>query len=157
MNRFEFNRGERSESIVRQVAPEDPYDDRSYLGRTMRGAYTPTYAPPSLSSASSRQISQTSSTGTAATGMTMQSGSENWETFSEQSDEMPEEEVDFHAYRRQMKRYTPDGGHGVASHGLDRRLVGTGLDDRRRRQVLRKLFPVRATNSTWTLLSLMST
>jgi len=116
MNRFEFNRGERSESIVRNVQPEDPYDDRSFMGRTMRGGYTPTYPPPSLSSASSRQISQTSSTGTAATGMTMQSGSENWETFSEQSDEVPEEEVDFQAYRRQMKRYTPEGGH-VASPG----------------------------------------
>ncbi|KAI4933210.1 hypothetical protein J4E85_003614 [Alternaria conjuncta] len=116
MNRFEFNRGDRSESIVRNVQPEDPYDDRSFMGRTMRGGYTPTYPPPSLSSASSRQISQTSSTGTAATGMTMQSGSENWETFSEQSDEVPEEEVDFQAYRRQMKRYTPEGGH-VASPG----------------------------------------
>jgi protein regulator of cytokinesis 1 len=49
--------------------------------------------------------------------MTMQSGSENWETFSEQSDEQPEEEVDFQAYRRQMKRFTPEGGHGVASPG----------------------------------------
>ncbi|EDU48874.1 protein regulator of cytokinesis 1 [Pyrenophora tritici-repentis Pt-1C-BFP] len=121
MNRFAFNRGERSESIVRNVPPEDPYDDGpSYMGHhnTMRGAYTPTYPPPSLSSASSRQISQTSSNGTAATGVTMQSGSENWETFSERSDEPPEEEIDFHHYRRQMKRYTPEGGHIASPRGV---------------------------------------
>lgn len=114
MNRFAFNRGERSESIVRNVAPEDPYDDRpSYVrhSQTMSAGYIPAYPTPSVSSGSSRQISQASSTGTAATGVTMQSGSENWETFSEQSDDAPEEEVDFHQYKRQMKRYTPEGGH----------------------------------------------
>lgn len=126
MNRFEFsNRGERSESIVRSIPPEDPYDDRSYMGHgaTMRGGYTPTYAPPSLSSTSSRQISQTSSTGTSATGVTMQSGSENWETFSEQSDEPAEEEIDLHAYRRQMKRYTPEGGHIASPRGVQGKKV----------------------------------
>ncbi|RAR01690.1 protein regulator of cytokinesis 1 [Stemphylium lycopersici] len=114
VNRFQFNRGDRSESVVRSVPPEDVYDDRPYMGHghTISGGYIPTYAPPSLSSASSRQISQASSTGTAGTGVTMQSGSENWETFSEQSDEAPEEEVDFHQYRRRsVKRFTPDGGH----------------------------------------------
>jgi protein regulator of cytokinesis 1 len=46
----------------------------------------------------------------------MQSGSENWETFSERSDDPPESEVDFHYHRqRQMKRYTPDGGYAAAS------------------------------------------
>ncbi|RMZ71348.1 Microtubule associated (Ase1) [Pyrenophora seminiperda CCB06] len=125
MNRFAFNRGERSESIVRNVPPEDPYDDGpSYMSHhnTMRGAYTPTYPPPSLSSASSRQISQSSSNGTAATGIT-QSGSENWETFSERSDEPPEEEVDFHQYRRQMKRYTPEGGHITSPRTIQGRKV----------------------------------
>jgi protein regulator of cytokinesis 1 len=121
VNRFEFNRGDRSESLVRSIPPEDPYDDRSYssLSRTMRGNYIPNYPPPSVSSASSRQISQASSTGTAATGATAQSGSENWETFSEQSDEPPEEEVDFHQYRqRQMKRFTPEGGHVGSPRGV---------------------------------------
>jgi protein regulator of cytokinesis 1 len=115
MNRFEFNRGDRSESIVRNVPPEDPYDDRHYMSHS-RAGYAPSYPPPSLSSASSRQISQTSSTGTGAT---MQSGSENWETFSERSDEPPESDVDFHQYRqRQMKRYTPEGGHAASPRGI---------------------------------------
>jgi protein regulator of cytokinesis 1 len=112
MNRFDFARVERSDSIVRSVPPEDPYDDRAYS----RSGYAPSYAPPSLSSTSSRQISQTSSTGTGAT---MQSGSENWETFSEQSDEPPESDVDFNYYRqRQMKRYTPEGGHAASPRGV---------------------------------------
>ncbi|USP81836.1 uncharacterized protein yc1106_09110 [Curvularia clavata] len=125
MNRFAFNRGDRSESVVRNVPPEDPYDDRSYIrhSNTLSGAYTPTYPPPSLSSGSSRQISQTSSTGTAGTGVTMQSGSENWETFSEQSDDAPEEEVDFHQYRRQMKRYTPEGGHASTPRAIQGKKV----------------------------------
>jgi protein regulator of cytokinesis 1 len=63
MNRFEFNRGDRSESIVRNIPPEDPYDDRHYMSHS-RAGYVPSYPPPSLSSASSRQISQTSSTRT---------------------------------------------------------------------------------------------
>ncbi|KAF2736556.1 hypothetical protein EJ04DRAFT_157680 [Polyplosphaeria fusca] len=104
-NHFDINR-DRSESIVRHVPPEDPYDDRTYLSHTMRNGYTPQFAPPPAS----RQISQTSSTGT---GHTMQSGSENWETFSEQSEE-PERDVDFYKYRQaaaRNKRSTPEGGY----------------------------------------------
>lgn len=43
----------------------------------------------------------------------MQSGSENWETFSEQSEE-PERDIDFYKYRQAMsrnKRCTPEGGY----------------------------------------------
>jgi Ase1/PRC1/MAP65 family protein len=122
-NRFEFNRGERSGSIVRHVPPEDPYDDRSYLSQTIRADYTNPYAPPPASS--SRQISNASSNETAGT---MQSGSENWETFSEQSDE-PERDADLHYYRQQAarnKRYTPEGGHAAsprAVHGKKIRSV----------------------------------
>jgi protein regulator of cytokinesis 1 len=108
MNHFEFNRGERSDSIVRHVPPEDPYDDRNYMSHSLRVGYTPQYAPPTAPG--SRQISQTSST---ATGSTMQSGSENWETFSERSEE-PEQDVDFYKYRQaaaRNKRFTPEGGH----------------------------------------------
>ncbi|KAF2438319.1 protein regulator of cytokinesis 1 [Karstenula rhodostoma CBS 690.94] len=111
-NRFDFNRGERSESIVRHVPPEDTFDDRSYLSQTMRSNYTPQYIPPS------RQISQTSSTGTGAT---MQSGSENWETFSEQSDEPPERDADLYYHRQQMarsKRFTPEGGHAASPRSV---------------------------------------
>lgn len=103
-NRFEFNRGERSESIVRSIPPEDPYDDR--FSKTMRPTYPVSYAhapTPSLSSNSSRHISQASSTGSG------QAASENWETFSEQSDDTPESDVDFQSYRSsQTKRATPD-------------------------------------------------
>ncbi|KAF1352887.1 hypothetical protein EJ07DRAFT_135332 [Lizonia empirigonia] len=103
-NRFDFSRGERSESIVRNIPPEDPYDDR--FSQTMRPGYPVSYAhapTPSLSSNSSRHISQASSTGSG------QAGSENWETFSEQSDNAPESDVDFQNYRRsQIKRATPD-------------------------------------------------
>ncbi|KAF1957754.1 hypothetical protein CC80DRAFT_515277 [Byssothecium circinans] len=115
VNRFDFNRG-RSESIVRQVPPEDPYDDRSFMSQTMRGGYTPSYAPPPQ--ASSRQISNTSSNGTA---MTVQSGSENWETYSERSDEPPERDVDLHYFRQQAarnKRFTPDGGHAASPRSV---------------------------------------
>jgi protein regulator of cytokinesis 1 len=115
-NRFDFNRGDRSESIVRNVPPEDPYDDRSYLSQTMRSNYTPQYMPPP---SASRQISQTSSTGTGAT---MQSGSENWETFSEQSDDPPERDVDLYYHRQQMarsKRFTPEGGHAASPRGVN--------------------------------------
>lgn len=43
----------------------------------------------------------------------MQSGSENWETFSEQSEE-PDRDMDYYNYRAaaaRNKRFTPDGGH----------------------------------------------
>lgn len=131
MNRFEFNRGDRSDSIVRNVAPEDPYDDRaSYMSsnHNMRAGYMPNYPPPSSSSTSSRQISQNSqasSTGTSNTGVTMQSGSENWETFSEQSDDPPENDVNFqqHYRQRQMKRYTPEGGHIATPRGIQGKKV----------------------------------
>ena len=106
---FEY-RTDRSGSIVRSVAPEDPYDDRSFMSRSTYGR------PPSRFEApASRQISQTSSTNS---GGTMQSGSENWETFSEQSDEPPERDVDFYKYRQEVapnKRWTPDGGYAAAS------------------------------------------
>ncbi|KAF1973844.1 protein regulator of cytokinesis 1 [Bimuria novae-zelandiae CBS 107.79] len=117
VSRYDFSsRSDRSESIVRHVPPEDPYDDRSFLSQTMRSTYQPQYIPPR---ADSRQISQTSST---ATGSTLQSGSENWETFSEQSDEPPERDVDFYNYRQQMartKRFTPEGGHSASPRGIN--------------------------------------
>jgi protein regulator of cytokinesis 1 len=102
---FEFSR-DRTDSIVRHVPPEDPYDDRSFMSRTITSEY-PRY---DSAMGQHRQISQTSST---ATGHTMQSGSENWETFSEQSE--PEQDVDMYRYRQAMaqtKRRTPEGGYG---------------------------------------------
>ena len=121
VSRYDFsNRSDRSESIVRHVPPEDPYDDRSFLSRTMRPTYNSQYMPPQRES---RQISQTSSTGT---GTTMQSGSENWETFSEQSDEPPERDIDLYKHRQQMartKRFTPEGGHSASPRGISNKKV----------------------------------
>jgi protein regulator of cytokinesis 1 len=75
----------------------------------MRPTYAVTYpkAPTPVSSfsssESSRHLSQASSTGSA------QAGSENWETFSEQSDEAAESDVELQNYRQsQMKRNSPD-------------------------------------------------
>ncbi|KAF2873867.1 protein regulator of cytokinesis 1 [Massariosphaeria phaeospora] len=119
-NHHDINR-DRSESIVRHVPPEDPYDDRAYMSQSMRPPYPQQYASTigsTVSTTSSRQISQTSSTGTGAT---MQSGSENWETFSERSDDPPEHEVDLHNYRQaaaRNKRFTPEGGHAASPRGL---------------------------------------
>ncbi|KAF2276412.1 protein regulator of cytokinesis 1 [Westerdykella ornata] len=107
--RYEFSR-DRSESIVRHVPPEDPYDDRSYLSRTIRAGYDHGYPP----SGAVRQMSHSSQTSSTGTGHTMVSGSENWETFSEQSED-PERDVDVYKHRQAMsrnKRYTPEGGHG---------------------------------------------
>lgn len=113
---FEYSR-ERNDSIVRHVPPEDPYDDRTFMSHTMTSDYAARYRP---QMSTSRQISQTSQTSSTATGHTMQSGSENWETFSEQSE--PERDVDMYQYKQAMsrqKRHTPEGGYGSprAAHG----------------------------------------
>jgi protein regulator of cytokinesis 1 len=112
-HRFEFTNSDRSESIVRSIRPEDPYDDRSFtsLSQTMRPSLLPAFAAtPSLSSNSSRHLSQASS---------MQSSSENWETFSEQSDDAPENDVNFqHSRSSQTKRYTADSGHAAAPRAI---------------------------------------
>lgn len=92
-------------SIVRQVEPEDVYDDRnsdssyerSYLRqeshRAMRAAY-PQAPPP-------RQISNTS---------TAISGSENWETYDDNSEPEPDASDAYYAKVRaaRNKRFTPD-------------------------------------------------
>jgi protein regulator of cytokinesis 1 len=121
-NRFEFNRGERSESIVRSIQPEDPYDDR--FSKTVRPEYPMTYtrAPKeSSSSDSSRHISQASSTGSG------QAASENWETFSEQSDDTPESDIDFQSYRTSQQGKKVRGIRSVDQSGMmidqDGRLV----------------------------------
>ncbi|KAF2200372.1 hypothetical protein GQ43DRAFT_374023 [Delitschia confertaspora ATCC 74209] len=128
-NQYEINR-DRSESIVRHVPPEDVYDDRSFLSRSIRSQYTPSYPPPSQSryppqphyppqyasdTSGSRQVSGSSSVETGATGTT---GSENWETFSDHSEEAEREMDHYDRYQRQgppaarTKRFTPEGGYG---------------------------------------------
>ena len=124
---------------VRQIAPEDVYDDRermSYVPTSMmqserntpqnyRDAQSSTrydtryqqYVPV----ADSRQISTTSTSTTAA------SGSENWETF----DDASEPEVDLsEAYYAKLraaktgKRFEPEGGHAPPRGGPGKKFKG---------------------------------
>ena len=110
---------------VRQITPEDVYDDRermSYVQTSMMHSEernTPQnyhdlqrydvrqqHVPP----AESRQISATSSVNGA-------SGSENWETFDDASEVDAESQQAYHSrarnapYADPAKRFTPDGGH----------------------------------------------
>ena len=124
---------------VRQITPEDVYDDRermsyvpSSLMRSERdipqnyrdaqasARYNP-YGQEYLPVADSRQISTTSNSTTAA------SGSENWETF----DDASEPEVDLsEAYYAKLrttktgKRFEPEGGYTPPRSGLGKKLKG---------------------------------
>ncbi|KAJ4304263.1 Microtubule bundling protein [Collariella sp. IMI 366227] len=116
-----------SSSIVRQVEPEDVYDDRySSYQENSRPASIDYYstrsqdqdrasqssyrqAPPPV-----RQISNTSSTSSTSNTSTVVTGSENWETYDDNSE--PEEDlpdVYFAKMRaaRAAKRDTPEPGY----------------------------------------------
>ncbi|OAA38379.1 Microtubule-associated protein, MAP65/ASE1-type [Metarhizium rileyi] len=128
-------------SIVRQVEPEDVYDDRPQTSRGLRSNSTlsnytrPTYyeddtyderyddgfddryrtirAPRTgyAQVAPSRQISNNSHASTAV------SGSENWETYDDNSEPEPDVSEDYYAKLRAArgKRYEPEQGHRPAS------------------------------------------
>lgn len=101
-------------SIVRSVEPEDPYDDgaaerhaNSYsrpgsLRHLQSSGYPP--APPP---AASRQISGTSHSSTLV------SGSENWETYDDNSEPEPDATDAYYAKVRaaRIKRVEPETGH----------------------------------------------
>jgi len=132
---------------VRQITPEDVYDDRermSYVPTSMmhferntpqnyrdaqvsarcdtryqqHGQYVPT--------ADSRQISTTSTSTTAA------SGSENWETFDDASEPEVDASDAYYAKLRAAKsgkRFTPEGGYTPPHGGPGKKskaLYGTG-------------------------------
>ena len=124
---------------VRQITPEDVYDDReriSYVPTSMTWSERNTpqnYRDAQASArydtrhqhyvpvADSRQISTTSTSTTAA------SGSENWETF----DDASEPEVDLSkAYYASLratktgKRFEPEGGYTPPRGGLGKKLKG---------------------------------
>jgi Ase1/PRC1/MAP65 family protein len=128
LNQYDFD-DRRMANVVRSVPPEDVYDDRpqaehSYLHSSMvrsNDTYSSSgYAlslhhaprPPSVR-LESRQVS-TSSISTAA--HTNASGSENWETYDDNSE--PEQDASDAYYakvratqmRNAAKRYTPDDG-----------------------------------------------
>ncbi|KAI0393667.1 microtubule associated protein-domain-containing protein [Xylariaceae sp. FL0594] len=118
-----------SSSHVRAVEPEDVYDDRdlqqSYGGRpyvhqqtsntslrserSAHAAYP--HAPPP------RQISNTS---------TVVSGSENWETYDDNSEPEADASDAYYAKVRAArgKRFTPEDGYGNAQTGTVKRLRG---------------------------------
>lgn len=119
-----------SGSHVRAVEPEDVYDDRnsqqgyhrSYMhqasitslrsdrsDRSERTAYP--HAPPP------RQVSNTS---------TVISGSENWETYEDNSEPEPDASDTYYAKLRATrgKRYTPDNGYGDSTSSQSKRHRG---------------------------------
>lgn len=131
---------DRSGSIVRHTEPEDVYDDRSrgfpsysttstmsrpnsviqhqrpFQPQQARQQYPS--APPPVS----RQISNTSSVATA------QSGSENWETYTDASEEEPDARDAYYAKVRSAKRESPDDGYdGIVQSDMAKRLKGYGL------------------------------
>ena len=127
---------------VRQITPEDVYDDRermSYVPTSMmhserntpqnyrdvqasarydprhqqQGQYVPT--------ADSRQISTTSTSTTAA------SGSENWETFDDASEPEMDASEAYYAKLRSTKtgkRFTPEGGYTPPHGGPGKKFKG---------------------------------
>ena len=142
---------ERSASIVRQVDPDDVYDDHG-SSRTLHAyqSYSNTARPPSeLQNYSippsrpasqfgyppappppmSRQISNASSVITSNSAV---SGSENWETYTDASDDYEAEadaRADYYAKTRLAKRGTPEDGYDsvVQSSGTGKKVKGYGL------------------------------
>ena len=110
-----------SSSIVRQVSPEDVYDDRYQqrsrpqshqgLNSSMRQNENERFARSYPQAPASRQISNTSATTTNI------SGSENWETYDDASE--PEQDTSDAYYAKlraaRGKRYTPEDDY--PSHG----------------------------------------
>jgi protein regulator of cytokinesis 1 len=156
-----------SSGSVRQVPPEDVYDDRvqgSHNQPSMEdhvaeqpyhGMHSSTAAPYFQQeavyrvSSGSRQISSTSAATTAA------SGSENWETY----DDASEPEVDAsEAYYSKLraargKRYTPDSGYGPPHGGQGKKLKGM-LGGSIREEILVEenghLVSIRGSDTAWT-------
>ncbi|KAF2104911.1 hypothetical protein NA57DRAFT_29678 [Rhizodiscina lignyota] len=118
---------ERSGSIVRHVAPEDPYDDRhpTNLHHSRYGSVNSFHNYPepvaAASRPESRQISGTSSVsaqsqGSGYTNPTTVSGSENWETYesaSEVGDAEPDGADVYYAKLRASQYAQRVGGSGV--------------------------------------------
>ncbi|KAH0315185.1 hypothetical protein KCU74_g12347, partial [Aureobasidium melanogenum] len=142
---------ERSGSIIRHMSPEDPYSDRSSL-RSIRtfqstassrpasqathhhGAAAPRpsprfeypAAPPAPAMA--RQTSNASSVETASSAV---SGSENWETYTDASDdEEPDARMAYYAKVRTTKRESPDdSAYGGTGKGFGAKVRAIGVSD----------------------------
>ncbi|KAL1302909.1 hypothetical protein AAFC00_003234 [Neodothiora populina] len=143
--------GERSASIVRHVDPEDVYGDNESL-RSMPEYRQHSRAPSELSNyptpmsipvsrfdyppapppAMSRQISNTSSVMTSNSAV---SGSENWETYTDASEDCepePDARAAYFAKIRTVQRGSPEGGY---DHAMQKSGVGKMARDRRNGEV----------------------
>ncbi|KAL9612521.1 MAG: hypothetical protein Q9167_002906 [Letrouitia subvulpina] len=127
---------------VRQITPEDVYDDRERMSYVPSSAMHSEQSTPQNfrdlqalrkydprnqqqarygSVAESRQISTTSTTTTAA------SGSENWETFDDASEPEVDTSESYYAKMRatkNYKRFTPEGGYTPPRGGPGKKLRG---------------------------------
>jgi protein regulator of cytokinesis 1 len=142
---------ERSGSIIRRMSPEDPYNNRSSLRsvRTLqstassRPASQATHhyvaaaprpsprfeypaAPPAL--AMTRQTSNASSVETSTSAV---SGSENWETYTDASDDdEPDVRMPYHGKVRTVKRDSPeDSAYEGAAKSFNRKVRAMGASD----------------------------
>ncbi|KZZ93880.1 Microtubule-associated protein, MAP65/ASE1-type [Moelleriella libera RCEF 2490] len=87
---------------------DDPYDDRYATIRVPRSGFSQALPP--------RQSSNTSSNSTAV------SGSENWETYDDNSEPEPDVSEDYYARVRAArgKRFEPEHGHGATTNQMKR-------------------------------------
>ncbi|KAJ9618913.1 Microtubule bundling protein [Taxawa tesnikishii (nom. ined.)] len=128
--------GDRSASIIRQMEPEDVYDDNKYQrgypssstassfsrpGSVLHHHQYSRHDYPSAPPPISRQTSNTSSvmTSRSAAASTV-SGSENWETYTDGSDveDEPDARDAYYARMRANKRGTPEGGYDAPAQSL---------------------------------------
>ncbi|KAI5197258.1 hypothetical protein E4T39_07398 [Aureobasidium subglaciale] len=142
---------ERSGSIIRHMTPEDPYSDRSSL-RSVRTFQSTTSSRPASQAthhyvaaaprpsprfeypsappppAMSRQTSNASSVETSNSAV---SGSENWETYTDASDdEEPDSRMAYYAKVRTTKRDSPeDSAYGGAAKGFGAKVKAIGVSE----------------------------
>ncbi|KAH0333306.1 hypothetical protein KCU81_g9909, partial [Aureobasidium melanogenum] len=142
---------ERSGSIIRHMSPEDPYSDRSSLRSIRTFQSTASSRPASQATqhhvaaaprpsprfeypaappapAMARQTSNASSVETASSAV---SGSENWETYTDASDdEEPDARMAYYAKVRTTKRESPDdSAYGGTGKGFGAKVRAIGVSD----------------------------
>ncbi|KAG9674336.1 hypothetical protein KCU99_g8697, partial [Aureobasidium melanogenum] len=142
---------ERSGSIIRHMSPEDPYSDRSSLRSVRTFQSTASSRPASQAThhylaaaprpsprfeypaappapAMTRQTSNASSVETTSSAV---SGSENWETYTDASDdEEPDARMAYYAKVRTTQRDSPeDGAYEDPRKGLGAKVRAIGVSD----------------------------
>ncbi|KAH0347948.1 hypothetical protein KCU83_g6517, partial [Aureobasidium melanogenum] len=142
---------ERSGSIIRHMSPEDPYNDRSSLRSVRTFQSTASSRPASQAThhyvaaaprpsprfeypaappapAMTRQTSNASSVETTSSAV---SGSENWETYTDASDdEEPDARMAYYAKVRTTTRESPeDGAYEGTGKGFGAKVRAIGVSD----------------------------